>query len=371
MRSYESKFFGVRMHLPDSWKTQTWSDEGMDKFARDAAAWKPGNSTSICFHAIKPLVSTQLDSPGATLTDAAVDFKACVQTDKCFMEPHNGKQLKELNLNGIRILYHDDFNAGSPENMYYRFPRWRFSPGLWLYASVYASGRSRFECAWSVFATLAPLTSKPRVKSKPLFCRKPWNVTPTLFRMTKAIRDDAPLFDLSVDPELSEEALNANQGILSGRQGASTKKWTPMAMRRKSRVRSLDCYYGPNSVFSSGIFSSRAVESLRPYFSSGFLWLPCDVNGKPHYFVTFNNTKTCLDAKNSEISRFDDGSIMNIKRYRFNEERVADPQLFGIPEERHGIFATASIPTLVSKAGLTGIDFHPLNGNGREYTCPG
>lgn len=144
-----------------------------------------------------------------------------------------------------------------------------------------------------------------------------------------------------------------------------------MVMRRKSRVRSADCYYGPQAVNSSGIFSSRAIEVLRPYMTSAFSVLPCTVNRKPHYFLCYSKGKTCLDVKNSEIKRFEDGRIMNIKRYRFKKDLVPDPLLFAIPEDQSGIFTTASIPTLVEKARLTGIAFYPVDGNGREYTCRG
>jgi hypothetical protein len=305
MRKYESTFFGLRMQIPEGWTTQICPDDGMADFSRDAATWKPEDSTSICFHATRTLVSTRLEAPGsANSTDAGIEFQACVQTDEYFVGPHHGEPLKKMNLNGIQVLYFDDLNEGSPENVYYRFPRWKFSTGLWLYARIMACGKARFDCALSVFATLAPLASPPHARKKPMFEREPWNVAPSLFRMAKVLNENDQLYDLAFESEVSEEALTTNCKILSGRQGASATNWTPLHLRRKSRVRNSDCYYGPQSVYSSGIYSSRAIELLRPYLMRGFSLLPCTVNGKPHYFFSFKGTGTCLDAENSQISRF-------------------------------------------------------------------
>jgi hypothetical protein len=153
---------------------------------------------------------------------------------------------------------------------------------------------------------------------------------------------------------------------------ASLRKWTPMEMRRKSWVRKLDCYYGPKNLeYSSGIFSSRAIELLQPYMTTCFSVLACSVNRKPHYFLLPKKRESCLDIENSQIQRFDDGRIMDIKRYRFKKGLVPDPLVFAIREAQFLVFTTVSIPSIVANAGLTGIAFYPVDGNGREYTWRG
>ncbi len=281
-----------------------------------------------------------------------------------------GKPLKKWDLNGLKVLYKDDFGDDPPENRYYRFPRWKISPGLWLYASINASGRARFDYALSVFETLAPLASSGKPKKNPLYKREPWNRAPSFFRMTSLLNKYKSLWDLVLDSDVSVEAMNTNRAILSG-WGTSPAKWTPMDLRRRSRTARLDCYYGHQALFSSGVWSSRAIEVLRPYLSTSVSMLPCTVNRKPHYYLCFNKGESFLDVTKSQVSRFDDGRIMRIERYFFKKERLPGPLVFAIPEEPAGIFTTAPIPTILAETGLTGVALYPLDGNGREYTCRG
>lgn len=172
-----------------------------------------------------------------------------------------------------------------------------------------------------------------------------------------------------MDATVTDKVLSTNQDILSGR--AAPRKWTPLEMRRKRRVGPLDCYGGHQDIISSGVFSSRAIELLRPYMGEHFAMLPCLVNQQPHFFLTANESGRYLHVKNSAIKRFSDGSIMEIKRYRFKPIVPPDPAVFTIQQEPTGIFTTASIPGLVAEAGLTGIAFYPLDGNGRDCTFRG
>jgi hypothetical protein len=372
MISYETTYFGLRLQIPDGWDVQTWPDDGMEEFARSAASWKPAEPPSICFGATRTLVYATLSAPGSICgSDACIDFKACVQSDECMLHTDGRKPLKKWKLNGLEVLYEDSVGDYPPENVYYRFPRWKISSGLWLYASIHAPGKARFDYAISVFETLIRLKSRSNPKRMPLIDRDPWNVLPSLFRMSKRIREDVPLFDLALESEMTREEYSKSQGVLSGWTGSSPRNWKPIPMRRKSRTRIADCYYGPKgALISSGIFSSRAIEVLRPYMNGSISLLPCTVNGKPHYFLCYGEGMSCLDAEKSQIKRFDDGRIMTIDRYRFKKNLLRDPLLFAIPEAPGNIFATASIPSIAARAELTGIAFHPVDGNGREYTYP-
>ena len=62
---------------------------------------------------------------------------------------------------------------------------------------------------------------------------------------------------------------------------------------------------------------------------------------------------------------------MRIRRYRFRKDLVPDLLIFAIPEDHYAIFTTVSIPDRIKEAELKGLAFYPVDGNGREYTCPG
>ena len=371
MFSYESTRFGLRMQIPPGWVVQAFPDGASSEPAKDAKS-SNGSQPAGSSDEFRRLLVAYLYAPGSLLIDGLIELTAWSESDEYFLTPQWDKPLKTWNLNEIRILYEDFVGKWAPEKMYYRFARWKVAPDLWLYAKVQASGKRRFEYVLSIFETLAPASFTPNRKRRPLFQRAPWNVAPSFFRLAPLINDenDAPLDDLTVDSQVSDTVLDTNQAVLDRR--ISRMKWTPFAMRRRRRVRKLDCYYGPECLrYFEGIFSSRAIEVLRPYLKTFFVLLDCAVNGEPHYFLCARKRRSCLDIGNSEIERHDDGDIMRIKRYRFHAELVPDPLIFATPESRRDVFATVSIPGIIKEAGLSGIALYPVDGNGREYTWRG
>ena len=363
---YESTFLGIRMRIPDGWKVRMWPDDGVEELAQGYSSEKPLPSGSACAGAIRPLMYADLYAPGSdAVTDARIELQAC---NEGFLSTGESKPLMEWNVNGNEILYHDDFREGSPENMYYRFPRWQIKPGLWLYATILASGRRRFDYVLSIFRTIAGTDFSPTANVKPLFECEPWNLAPSFYRLNKSLDEDRPLVDLTIDSDIPDAAINANKAVLSGI--ASPNDWAMISMRRKSRVLSADCYYGPEDMFSVGIFSSRAIDLFKPNFDRHFSTLPCIINDKPFFFlIPREQQDSCLDINGSEIKRFQSGRIMEINRYRFKNDLVPDPLIFAVPEDRNAIFGSASIPEKSRRAGLKGIAFHPVDGNGREHTC--
>lgn len=60
---------------------------------------------------------------------------------------------------------------------------------------------------------------------------------------------------------------------------------------------------------------------------------------------------------------------MRVERPRFFVQKLSDPLVFWVPEIRSAVFATALIRERVQQAGCKGVAFHPVDGNGREFTC--
>lgn len=375
MPTYESKFFGLRMQIPDGWSTRLWPDDGLKEFAAEAARWKPSEENGICFAGVRNLVAAAIAAPaGGMGCDMSIELQAVIQSDEEMGTDNERCTLKPRPLNGIPILDSKEKKSDeySQEAYHYRFPRWKFAPGLWLYACIFAKGKARYDCASSIFETLTPLDAKIRRQRIPLGEQAPWTTPPSFYRMRKKLSESGPFYDLVVDPSASDEAFWNNDRIIAGRKNSEELTWTPLSFRRHSRARVSDCYGGPKNMgYTTGIFSQRAIDVLGPYLKSDFTLLPCTVNGKPHYYIVKRRATHRLDLDNSLVSRFDDGSIMDIKRYRLRTKAVRDPSMFAIAEARQEIFATASIRTLVEQSGLKGIQFDPVDGHGREFTFPG
>lgn len=367
MQSFTSRLLDLGMQIPDAWELRTWPDDGLEKLSRMAAACSSEGDFQSCGQGIQPLLTATLYATGINI-DASIEFQAWAAEDERFLASNNGRPLKQWNVNGIETLYFDDVRERSPESVHYRFAMWKIAAGLWLYARILSVSRARFEYALSVFATLAPGGTAPRSKRRPLYEREPWIAVPTIFRMRKALTEEGPLHDLVLAGPQSPAVLDCNRQVLSWQVGRG--KWTPIELRRKSRIRVQDGYYGPQELLTSGIYSSRAVQRLLPYAKAHFTPLPCSVNGKPHYILCPRRLRSVLDVERSGISRFSDGRIMRIQRYRFLRERIGDPLIFGIAEDRNSVFTTQSIPSLATAEGWTGIAFEPINGAGRDMTFP-
>lgn len=370
MQHFESKFFGLQMQIPDGWSMFLGSEAGLKSLVREAEHWDPTDWSSACFRNTKYLLSASLKAPGGWLDDARIELQACITTDANMLAEDKTK----WNVNGIAMRYKADRKEGhrSPEAVHYRFASWKVGTQLWLHARIQATGKARFDYALSVFETLAPTGTKPR-KKKPLYESEPWTIPPKFFQMRKEIDESRPFYDLVFTRKPSAGKIFLDNQILE--EGMFPHQlWVPLRFKRRSRVLSLDCYRGEkqNVVYQNGIYSARTIELLRPYMQSNFTLLPCAVNGKPYFFPIRDQPTDCLDRKTSLIKYFEhDGRISKVERYRFKRSAPADPNVFALPEERLGIYTTAGIPRIVAEAGLKGIAFDPVDGHGREFTCPG
>jgi hypothetical protein len=143
-----------------------------------------------------------------------------------------------------------------------------------------------------------------------------------------------------------------------------------LELQRQRSVPVLDCYHGPKGLpYHLGLYSEALIDAIRSNFELHFDAIPCRIEGATYFILVAKAVESCLDISNSQLKRFDDGGIMRVERPRFISEKLSDPLVFCVPEVRSAIFATASIRERVQQAGCQGVAFHPVDGNGREFTC--
>lgn len=375
MPTYESKFFGLRMQIPDGWSYATRTDDGLQAFADESARWTPESAKAACFDTTLVLLRATLAGPGSTaLIDAQITLFAYTATDEQMLTSELATRLKKWSINGISAIYAPETRGSDKrdEPVHFRHVRWKVGTNLWLYATLQASGRARFDYVISIFETLAPFASKNREKRNPLYCREPWTTPPSVFRMIQLLPESGSLFDVVRETELTDAEYRRNAEILNYETNHSVKGWTTTSFRRKSRVKRWDCHRCDDFGRAPYLYSVRAVELFRSHMRRGdYAFLPVMVDGKPYFVIHAVKAIPCLNVRKSLIKRFSHGGIMYVQRYYFKARSVRDPSLFGIPEDPYDILVTASIPKLAAAAGLKGIDFIPINGHGREFTCPG
>jgi hypothetical protein len=107
-----------------------------------------------------------------------------------------------------------------------------------------------------------------------------------------------------------------------------------------------------------GLLSRRFVDAFHDSLSRCFEPLEARINGLPFFFLRVKASIDCLDRAQSVIIPFvcDPTAIKRIERYRFAKDVIPDPALFVIPEGLTHLFGSHSIPDLIAKYRLRGIE---------------
>ena len=108
------------------------------------------------------------------------------------------------------------------------------------------------------------------------------------------------------------------------------------------------------------IFSPRAVTALHDLLADNGQFVPLICPACPEPFQAFNVTRLvdALDEDKSTVKRYRSGRIMQILRYRFHTERLADLDIFKIPEEPlKTVFVSRAFVRRVQDAHLIGFRF--------------
>ena len=351
MLHYRNNVLQIGITIPDGWKVKKEREKPLDKMFR--------------------FLDAKLEAPGRSYgSDIRIEFT--IQSKAFFRSSEKEKTWKQ---NGLTIKYNDSFGkAGNPN--YYRFMHWMINDDKGVYLVIHANGKKRFDQALLILNTLYRFGHEPKKQ----FTAEEFGGKPRFFRIRcRSYNKYSDCSDVDLPKSFTTEALKLNGRILRGSPKTSVSKWTPYPWKKRDYRPEADCYYGNNGLIwmdgtgcagitglhTSGIFTERAAELLWPFMEQYFVRLPCTVDRKPHFMFAPRVKTSVLDYKKSEIERFDDGRIMCIERVVFLEKSLKDPLVFCIPEEPDHLYCTASIPDLIKKAKLKGLDIFPLDGYGR------
>ncbi|MBI1338209.1 MAG: hypothetical protein GC164_14790 [Phycisphaera sp.] len=107
------------------------------------------------------------------------------------------------------------------------------------------------------------------------------------------------------------------------------------------------------------LISQRARVCLESLGLPGVAFIPVKINGERWWCLDVDRYVDALDRNRSTILYFDDSDdIMEVSKYVFIRDHLADPIIFRIFEKRiPGVFVTESVKQAVLKAGLVGFWF--------------
>lgn len=108
------------------------------------------------------------------------------------------------------------------------------------------------------------------------------------------------------------------------------------------------------------ILSAKAVEALKDILLNNGEILPITLEGKKDSYYAFNTTTIidALDEEKSIVTRFKNGSVMQINKYEFIPDKLKGLTIFKIPQlVRNTVYVTDKFVTRVKKENLTGFDF--------------
>lgn len=140
--------------------------------------------------------------------------------------------------------------------------------------------------------------------------------------------------------------------------------WTPVAIEPADE--NPDTVAAPDFALLGVVplFSDNAVRILESALRSSGELLPVQCSQRAYSVFNVTRVVDALREDESTIQRFSTGRVMSIDRYSFDVERVANLQIFKIPQLRQAsLFVTDDFVASAKAAGLTGFRFDPVWGN--------
>ena len=107
------------------------------------------------------------------------------------------------------------------------------------------------------------------------------------------------------------------------------------------------------------VFTARALDALSDLLEGRGEPLPLEVEGGGELYA-FNATRLsdALDEERSDLKRFKaEGTIMRVKRFEFDPDRVAGETIFKLIQKRNYEFVTEPFRKRVEEAALRGFWF--------------
>lgn len=144
--------------------------------------------------------------------------------------------------------------------------------------------------------------------------------------------------------------------LLSFNKGASlADTWTPVPVEGVSYGdKALPVSDFPLLAPNLPVFSQRAVNALMDCLERHGEVLPLLSDGPEYHAFNCMKTTDSLDTERSVITRFPSGGIMSIDRYHFFEHKLAEIEVFRLPDRSANVFVTDAFARRVRQCGLTG-----------------
>lgn len=135
--------------------------------------------------------------------------------------------------------------------------------------------------------------------------------------------------------------------------GQPIENWRPLAVTA-SKDELPPCDF-PSLTAGVFVFNRRAKEALEDLLEPVGQFLPLLTSQGEHYAYNVINRIDVLNEERSEVSRFESGRVMMVRRYEFHPEKVQNQVIFQIPQETTRIYVTHNFMERVEKYGLTGL----------------
>jgi hypothetical protein len=108
------------------------------------------------------------------------------------------------------------------------------------------------------------------------------------------------------------------------------------------------------------VFSSRAVDVLRPMLEAAGEILPLDCPGRRYFAFNVTRVVDALDESRSILKRFSDGGVMRIVEPHFKREALEDAHIFKVSQLRTVVFVDDAFVERVLNAELKGFLFEKV-----------
>lgn len=179
----------------------------------------------------------------------------------------------------------------------------------------------------------------------------------TVYDCRWSLEDERPEIDFE------DEAVRRNDwltvaNVLDGTLPIASFPSMVSVRVRHPQATEWDCYMDGGA---RGLFSQRFVDVVGKDALRHFSLLPCDLNGKPYFFLRCEQRVDCFNRMSAVFDTYphDPATIMHIRHYAFFDDRVPEGSLFCIPEVPD-LFATEDVVRHIKEGGLKGIRTPPL-----------
>jgi hypothetical protein len=107
------------------------------------------------------------------------------------------------------------------------------------------------------------------------------------------------------------------------------------------------------------LVSIRLRRLLEDVVGECLEFLPLTVNGEPFWIMRVSMVVDALDVDRSKIDYSVDGNVQAIQVPVWLGERLRDPPMFTLPQERYTIYATPGVVAAYEGSGCDGLTFGP------------